>query len=195
MLREAAAAWREVESESGASLLDLVRVTSHGPGIAPDTDKVLRTLGARAWMMPVEEAQERWSGIRYDTRVLYTPEGARVNAEEAVATLQSETARRGGEVLLNTRVVSVRETATGSVEVATDHETYLVDTVVVTVGAWTEKLLARPLSRRTRTASRRPRSSVRPGLVRHASSSSTSIRSRAAARRWNMSSLVAPRTT
>lgn len=141
MVQEAAVLWRKLESESGVLLLDLVGVTSHGAGIAPDADEGLRALGVRAWMMPPEEAQERWRGIHYDTRVLYTPDGGRVNAEEAVAALQSETARRGGEVLLNTRVDSIHIRADGRIEVLTEDETYLADTVVVTAGAWTEKLL------------------------------------------------------
>ena len=36
MLREAALLWRELEDESGASLLDLVGITNHGAGDWPD---------------------------------------------------------------------------------------------------------------------------------------------------------------
>ncbi len=141
MVQEAAVLWRELESESGTRLLDLVGVTNHGAGIASDADEVLRALGVRASLLPVEEAQERWQGIRYDTRVLYTPEAGRVNAEAAVLALQSEAGRRGAEVLRETRVDSIGLRADGRVEVATADETYVADTVVVTAGAWTDQLL------------------------------------------------------
>ena len=72
MLREAAVLWRELEDESGASLLDLVGVTNHGAGVAPDLADELGALGVRASMLTPAEAQERWAGIRFDTRVLYT---------------------------------------------------------------------------------------------------------------------------
>ncbi len=141
MLREAAVLWRELEDQSGASLLDLVGVTNHGAGIAPDLAEVLGALGVRASMLTPAEAQERWTGIRYDTRVLYCPDGGRIDAEEAVAALQSEAARRGGEVLLDTRVDSIHIRADDRVEVITRDEVFVADTVVVTVGAWTQKLL------------------------------------------------------
>src|SRR4051794_27388075 len=75
MLREAAGLWRDLEDESGATLLDLVGVTNHGAGIAPDLAEALGALGVRASMLTLAEARERWAGIRFDTRVLYCPDG------------------------------------------------------------------------------------------------------------------------
>ncbi len=145
MLQEAAVLWRELEDESGASLLDLVGQTNHGAGVAPDAAEALRTLGVTAEMVPPEAAQERWRGIRHDTRVLHLPEAGRVYAEDAVVALQRRTTAHGGEVLLDTRVEGIRPRPGGSVEVETGPTTYVVDTVVVTAGAWTEKLLGRHL--------------------------------------------------
>jgi sarcosine oxidase len=141
MLREAAPLWRELEAESGAALLDLVGIVNHGAGIAPDLHESLAGLGVRASMLTPDEAHERWTGIRFDTRVVHTPEAGRLDAEEAVAALQSEVARHGGEVLLDTRVDSILVRSDGRVEVATEDEVYVADTVVVTAGAWTDKLL------------------------------------------------------
>jgi sarcosine oxidase len=141
MLKEATVLWRELEVESGVALLDLVGITNHGAGVAPDLAEVLGALGVRASMLTPTEAQERWAGIRFDTRVLFTPDGGRLDAEEAVATLQSEAARHGAEVLLDTRVDSIDVRADHRVEVTTPSTTYVADTVVVTAGAWTGKLL------------------------------------------------------
>lgn len=141
MLREAAVLWRELEDESGVPLLDLVGIANHGAGIARDLHEALGALGVRAAMLTPEEARERWSGIRFDTRVVHTPEAGRLDAEEAVATLQSETARNGGEVLLDTRVDSVHVRSDDRVDVSTPEAVYVADTVVVTAGAWTDKLL------------------------------------------------------
>ncbi len=141
MLREATVLWRELEAESDVSLLELVGIANHGAGIAPDLDETLGALGVRASMLTPEEAQERWAGIRFDTRVVHTPEAGRLDAEEAVAALQAEAARRGGEVILDTRVDSITVRSDDRVEVSTPEEVYVADTVVVTVGAWTGKLL------------------------------------------------------
>ncbi len=141
MLREAAVLWRELESESGVSVLDVVGITNHGAGVAPDLADQLGAFGVRASMLTPQEAQERWAGIRFDTRVLHCPDGGRLDAEEAVVALQSAAARLGGEVLLDTRVESIKVRADDRVEVATQDDVFVADTVVVTVGAWTEKLL------------------------------------------------------
>jgi sarcosine oxidase len=146
MLREAAGLWRELEDESGVSVLDVVGITNHGAGVAPDLAEHLGAFGVRATMLTPAEAQERWAGIRFDTRVLFCPGGGRLDAEEAVAALQSETARLGGEVLLDTRVDSIQVRADDRVEVVTCDEVFAADTVVVTAGAWTEKLLGSRLS-------------------------------------------------
>ncbi len=90
MLREAASLWRELEDSSGSSLLELVGIVNHGSGIAPDLAEALRTHGVRATMLTPEEAHERWAGIRFDTRVVHTPDAGRLDADEAVAALQSE---------------------------------------------------------------------------------------------------------
>jgi sarcosine oxidase len=141
LVQEAARLWRELEDESGATVLDLVGQTNHGAGVAPDAHEVLRTLGVSARMLPVEEAGERWRGIRYDTRVLHLPEAGRVYAEEAVVALQRRAAAHGGEVRLATPVVELRPRPDERVEVVTAGTTYVADTVVLTAGAWTAKLI------------------------------------------------------
>lgn len=141
MVQEAAVLWRELEGESGATLLDLVGQTVHGAGVEPGAADELRAIGVEAAMLTPEEAQERWRGIRYDTRVLHLPQAGRVYAEDAVVALQEQAAAHGGEVRRETPVEQIRPRPDGTVEVATAGTTYLADTVVVTVGAWTEKLL------------------------------------------------------
>jgi sarcosine oxidase len=141
MVQEAAGLWRELEDESGATLLDLVGQTNHGAGVAPDADGALRALGVTASMLGVEEAQERWRGIRYDTRVLHLPEAGRVYAEEAVVALQRRAAAHGADVRLETPVVELRRRPDERVDVVTGDTTYVADTVVVTAGGWTSRLL------------------------------------------------------
>ncbi len=141
LLHEAARLWRELEHDSGTPLLELVGIVNHGAGVRPDLADVLGALGFQASMLAPEEANERWAGIRFDTRVLFSPDGGRLDADEAVVALQSEAVRHGGEVLLQTPVVEVRPRSDDRVEVVTDDTTYLAETVVVTAGAWTERLL------------------------------------------------------
>ena len=141
LVQEAGGLWRELEAESGASLLNLVGQVVHGAGVQRDADAELRILGVEAERLDPGEARERWSGLRFDTRVLHLPQAGRVDAEEAVVALQQQARARGAEVVLETPAVSIEIRGDGAAVVVTDETTYVAETVVVTVGAWTQRLL------------------------------------------------------
>lgn len=145
LVQEAGSLWRELEAESGATLLDLVGQVVHGAAVEPDADAELRALGVEAALLEPEAAQERWSGFRFDTRVLHLPQAGRVYAEDAVVALQERAAAHGAEVRLETAAEGLRLRDDGAVEVAAGGTTYLAETVVVTAGAWTSKLLGEHL--------------------------------------------------
>lgn len=147
MLVEALPLWRELEAESGASLLELVGVANHGP--APQLDAVHAALGAAgipAEFLPVEEASRRWPGIRFDTRVLFNAEAGRVNADATIGALHATAASAGADVRHRTRATRIEALDDDRVRVAavTDagvEEVVEARTAVVTLGAWTTKLV------------------------------------------------------
>ncbi|MBM7505448.1 FAD-dependent oxidoreductase [Agromyces aurantiacus] len=147
MLVEALPLWRELEAESATSLLDLVGVANHGP--APQFDAVHAALGAAgipAEFLHVDEAGRRWPGIRFDTRVLFNAEAGRVNADATVAALHATAAAAGADVRHRTRATRIEPLAEDRVRVAsvTDagvEEVVEARTAVVTLGAWTTKLV------------------------------------------------------
>jgi sarcosine oxidase len=147
LLVEALPAWRQLEAETGIPLLDQVGMVNHGDN--PGFDTVLAALqqvGIAAEFLGLQEASERWPGIRFDTRVLYTPDSGRLNANRAVAALQQAAAADGATVRHGARVRSLRVIDDTHVVVETDNddgssETITARTAVVTVGAWTAKLL------------------------------------------------------
>ncbi|KQM61239.1 FAD-dependent oxidoreductase [Agreia sp. Leaf210] len=154
LLREALPLWRELEAESGTAVLDQVGLASHGANPAFDAvASALPAYGFDASFLTPEEAGERWPGIRFDTRVLFTPQAGRLNADAAVSALQRAAAARGAVVRHHSRVVAIRVVSPDSVlvevqpldavsgEPAGSRETIDARRVVVTLGAWTQKLL------------------------------------------------------
>jgi sarcosine oxidase len=154
LLREALPLWRELEAESAVSVLDQVGLANHGANPAFDAvAKALPNYGFDAAFLTPQEAGERWPGIRFDTRVLFTPQAGRVNADAAVSALQSAAAARGAVVRHHSRVVAIRVVSENSVlvdvqpvdpvtgESSAPVETIDASRVVVTLGAWTSKLL------------------------------------------------------
>jgi sarcosine oxidase len=146
LLTEALPSWRELEAETGEALLDQVGIANHGDNpLFPTVFDALSSAGLVAEFLPVSEAERRWSGIRFDTTVLFTPEAGRLDADRSVAALKSAAVDRGARVLHGARVLQVRVLDDRRVEVrfetAAGVEELTARTAVVTAGAWTEKLL------------------------------------------------------
>ncbi|KJC64009.1 FAD-dependent oxidoreductase [Agreia bicolorata] len=154
LLREALPLWRELEAESGVSVLDQVGLANHGANPAFDAvASALHTYGFEASFLTPEEAGSRWPGIRFDTRVLFMPQAGRLNADAAVSALQRAAASHGAIVRHHSRVAAIRVVSADSVlvdvqpvdavsgEPSAAIETLDARRVVVTLGAWTTKLV------------------------------------------------------
>ncbi|RFA11169.1 FAD-dependent oxidoreductase [Subtercola boreus] len=153
LLSEALPLWRELEAETGQSLLEQVGIVNHGEN--PAFDDVARALGGAGFdaeFLGPAEAGRRWPGIRFDRRVLFTPQAGRLNADRSVSALQAAAAGHGAEIRHRTRVTGIRELRDGRVHVELQAQDAAGETVgepevivarhaVVTVGAWTGKLL------------------------------------------------------
>jgi sarcosine oxidase len=147
MLVEALPLWRELEDESGMALLDLVGLANHGPrGAFDEVCSALTAAGIAAEFLSVDEAGRRWPGVRFDTRVLFNEQAGRVNADAAVMALHATAAAAGADVRHRTRATRIDVIDDGRVRVASVSDTGVTEvfearTAVVTVGAWTTKLL------------------------------------------------------
>lgn len=147
MLVEALPLWRELEAQSGQSLLARVGVANHGDNPAFDAvHAALTAAGIPSEFLPVEEAQRRWPGIRFDSRVLFNAGAGQLDADRSVAALQQAATAAGADVLHGARVTALRVLGDDEVSVSfTTHgseRTVVARRVVVTAGAWTQKLLA-----------------------------------------------------
>lgn len=155
LLKLALPLWRELEQQTNTRILDQVGLVNHGARAGlEETAAALPNWGFRAEFLDRAEASSRWPGIRFDGRVLFTPDAGRVNADAAVSALQSATRALGGIVRHHSRVVSIRIESDDAVVVevqpqdagtglpAGPVQTYRARRVVSTLGAWTETLLS-----------------------------------------------------
>jgi sarcosine oxidase len=142
MLAESLRLWRDLEAETSARLLEQVGIVNHGPN--PAFDQVAAALsgaGLGAEFLRPEAAGERWAGIRFDGRVLHTPDAGRLHADASVTALQAAAAAAGAEIRHGTPARRVEVLDDQHVRVTTDMGAIDARAVVVTVGAWTQKLL------------------------------------------------------
>ncbi|HEY7046000.1 MAG TPA: FAD-dependent oxidoreductase [Jatrophihabitantaceae bacterium] len=134
--------WREIESASGTSLLAITGGVDHGD--LPTLRLIAAALESQGvvgeWLEP-DEAARRWPGLRFAERVLLHPQSGRLDADAAVSALQQLAAGHGAEVRHRAPVTRIEPDA-----VTVGDDTYRAQRVVVTAGAWTQRLLGEHVS-------------------------------------------------
>jgi sarcosine oxidase len=146
-LHEAADDWRDLERESGESILVRTGIVNHGPGRDYTTAAMhIAAGGFETEVLDAAEAARRWPGLRFAGPALFTPEAGRLHADRAVAAFASSAKALGARVLDETVVVggtvddarvNLVARDAGGVELA-----LTARRAVVTSGAWTTDVLA-----------------------------------------------------
>ena len=141
MAQEALPLWRELEDDCGASLLDTTGGIDHGIGAG--IEAVASALGAASapfqWL-PLDDAANRWPGMRFDGRVLFQPDAGRCRADATVQELARTAGGHGAEVYFEQAVEALAVDDAGVVA-ETDFGDYAAPVAVVTCGAWAPKFL------------------------------------------------------
>lgn len=142
LAREAGELWRELERVTGSSLLTPTGGIDHGEDAA--LDALAAALEAEHeeyhWLLPIE-ASERWPGLDFRGRVLYTPSGGRLHADDAVDALKSAAAQAGATIRHDVYVTGLRPEPDKAHADLADGSHVRARTVVVAAGAWTPDLL------------------------------------------------------
>ena len=130
--------WRELEAESGETLLEETGGIEHGMSDA--AVDVFRSLhAATGSVLTAAEAAERWAGFQFETPVLYQPGSGRLYADRTVQALQVVAARLGAEFRVQSPVRALRA-YDGLVELDVPGGAVRARHVVLTAGPWTPRL-------------------------------------------------------
>jgi sarcosine oxidase len=142
MAQEALPLWRELEQESGESLLTLTGGIDAGPAV-PQHAAALESCGAKFELWLGAEANARFPGLTLPERepALYSPDTAVIAAERSWRTMVGSAAGAGADVRESTHVTEVIPRS-GEAEVIADGVRLSAETVVVTAGAWARGLVA-----------------------------------------------------
>lgn len=146
LLTRANTLWDEISAQSGTQLLTRTGLVNHG--IVEKQRKmhqVLANAGFSSELLRIEEAQERFAGMKFETEVLHIPAGGQINADAALtatqqlavaasATIKHRHQVLGIEVLDDDRVAVRVRAESGEEQIVAKH-------VIVTAGAWTKQLL------------------------------------------------------
>lgn len=145
LLRAVYPLWRELEAQSGQSLLSITGILEIG---APEGDLVAGTLrSSRLHGLPHEildapRLMRRFPAFRVpnDFVAVYQPDGGFVRAEQTVAAFQALALRSGAELRTEERVLAA-EPHRGGVRVMTPYGDILAESAIVAAGPWLKSLL------------------------------------------------------
>lgn len=141
MAQAALRRWRELEADSGQSLIELTGALDHGPEAdIEDLAVAYRECGVAHERITPDEASQRWPGMRFDTTVLLQTEAGWIRAAATLQALHRAAARHGADVRWNERVLEIKAGA-DVVRLRTDSDGFEAPVVVVAAGAWTEQVL------------------------------------------------------
>ena len=140
LAQEALPLWRELEAESGETLLEL-----HGSidlGAWEANRDALASCGATFDVLDRGEAERRYElRLAPGERALFQPQGGIALADKTLLALAGLARQHGARIREQSRVTGVRDTGI-AVEIELEGEFLRAGAVVVSAGAWAPKLLA-----------------------------------------------------
>lgn len=145
LLREARKQWRELEAESGVPLLTInsgLMIGSRGGDFLAGVRTSIEDHGIDHEVLDSDELQKRFPqhSIGDDEEAILDHESGYLRPELAVAIAAEEAERSGAKIHTHTPVRRLRRES-DSIVVVTDEREYRFPRIIVTTGAWTNKLL------------------------------------------------------
>ena len=142
MMQEALPLWRELEDETGETILTVTGGLDGGVGLERNEAAMEARAVPFEWIDGAEVAARfpAMSGQRAE-RFLYQADGGIVRADVAWRAFVSAAAAHGAELREESTVVSIRP-GDDAVEIDTEAGAYVAATAVVTAGAWARDLVA-----------------------------------------------------
>ncbi|MEY3618613.1 MAG: hypothetical protein RL726_1311 [Actinomycetota bacterium] len=142
MALESLEGWRDLERESNTRLLSLVG--SLDTGFArelADISTNLATCGLPHELMDAAEAERRFPNFRFEHPVLWQPNSGTVHADGALVAFQRAATTHGADLRFDEPVTSIDIRSDG-VRVTTMSGVVEAGSVIVTAGAWADRLLS-----------------------------------------------------
>ncbi|MFF3444549.1 FAD-dependent oxidoreductase [Streptosporangium sp. NPDC002721] len=133
--------WRELESDTGTTLLRVTGGVDHGAGRDPEgLARLLAEAGVPHELLTPGAATERWPFMRFEGPVLHHPEAGTADADATVAAAVNRAAELGARVVTGVRVTGAEQLPGGRVRLRTEGPEVTAGTVVVAAGAWLPEL-------------------------------------------------------
>lgn len=146
LLQRANTLWDEISVQANTQLLTRTGLVNHGIVAEQRAmHQVLAGAGFASELLSIPEAQERFTGMKFETEVLHIPAGGQINADAAVSTMQALATDAGATIKHHHQVLDIEVIDDALVRVMVRHQdsesTVSAKYLIVTAGAWTHHLL------------------------------------------------------
>ncbi|WP_104090012.1 FAD-dependent oxidoreductase [Arthrobacter sp. GMC3] len=142
LVLEARSLWDQLATRTQTQLLDLAGLVNQGPRDSLDRIRASHeAFGIESSFLSPAEASARWEGMKFRSDVLFVPESGRVRAADALAAFRQDAQRSGAQFHYSTPVRGIMVHGEDQVRVTTDDGEFRAKRVIVTAGAWSQKLL------------------------------------------------------
>ena len=133
--------WRKLEAETNSVLLEQIGQIDHGEEEAlTDVEAALKRHGLKSESLTPVQAKEKWPGMEFQNRVVFSPDGGRSNAARTQENLVKRILELGGQIKANTKVESIKVDGEFAI-VATGEGDFKTKSLVVAAGGWIKKLV------------------------------------------------------
>jgi monomeric sarcosine oxidase len=133
--------WRELELDTGTTLLRTTGGVDHGAKQGVDLiDDHLRASGVRHERLDAVEARRRWPGMRFESPVVFHPSAGVIDASATVAACV-EASRKRGAIIRDHAPVTEIIPGTSSAVVRVNEQEWRARSVVIAAGAWVAGIL------------------------------------------------------
>ena len=138
---ESAELWRELEVDTGTTLLRTTGGLDHGPQPILDIiDEHLTAAGVAHELISARDAGRRWPGMRFESPVVFHPQAGVVDASATVLACVEASRRRGATILASTPVAEIIPRENG-VLLKSGEKYWRARRVVIAAGAWVSSVV------------------------------------------------------
>ena len=134
--------WAELERQSRTTVLRILGGLDFGPNRNVDAvAHYLAAEGVEHEVLPPEEAERRWPGMRFDTAVVHHPQAGAMDPQAAIGAFLAMAGTRGARAMSGTAAVSVRVDGDRAIVTLADGTDLSAATAVIAAGAWVGPLV------------------------------------------------------
>ncbi|PRB43129.1 sarcosine oxidase [Arthrobacter sp. MYb23] len=137
--------WRDLESESGTTLLTTTGGLDYGKDRhVGELFETVQASGTPSELLSPEEAAERFPGMRFPTDALYHPDAGYLDPEASIRAALAVAEKDGAELRIGIPVEALERRGSGVI-VTTPNGTFSARQAVLAAGAWLPELLPQVL--------------------------------------------------